>query len=405
MAILIGMDSELQRLPEIQNDGHWRTWRERWPIRPDTIYLNHGSFGPTPREVQACQRSWQEQIAHQPMDFFVRRFEPAWLSARDRVAQFVGSSADDLVLVENSTAAMNTVARSFPLTSGDEVVLTDHEYDAVLRIWKDACRFSGATEPIIARLPAFIESSKQIVDAILGAVTDRTRLLIVSHVTSPTAIIMPVKEICDAARKRGIAVCVDGPHAPAQIPLSIDNLDCDFYTASLHKWVSAPMGSGFLFVARRWQEYIKTPLLSWGRVSPRKPTAWWDEFVWPGTRDPSAYLACCAAIDVLESVGIHVFRARCHHLAQYARRRLTEWTGLTPPIPDSDTWYGCMASAPLPPGITDLQQRLWTNHGIEVPIIERNGQRSIRVSCHLYNTRDDIDSLLRALEVEFRRER
>jgi len=397
------MDNQNQESPSVRNDDHWRPWREQWSIRPDTIYLNHGSFGPPPRDVQECQRSWQQQLASQPMDFFVRHYEPAWLASRKRLAEFVGTSPDNLVFVENSTAAMNVVANTLQLRAQDEVLLTDHEYGAVARIWQRACESAAAAKPRIAQLPARIESADQLVDAVFSAATDRTRLLVVSHITSPTALILPIQQIGVEAKRRGIAVCVDGPHAPAQVSLSLDDLSCDFYTASLHKWVSAPIGSGFLFVARRWHELVRTPILSWGRTPPTQPATWCDEFVWPGTRDPSAYLACVPAIELLEQVGLAEFRARAHYLAQYARQSLVALTGLEPQVPDSDEWYGSMASVPLPLGdAADLQQRLWRHHGIEVPIIEHNGQRSIRVSCHLYNTCSEIDSLVRGLEAELR---
>jgi isopenicillin-N epimerase len=387
------------------NDDEWRSWRDEWSIRPDTIYLNHGSFGPTPRAVRECQLGWQERLASQPMDFFVRNYEPAWLAARKRLAEFVGTNAENLVFTENSTAAMNAVANSFPLRSEDEVLLTDHEYGAVLRIWQRACRAAAAAEPRIARLPTNFESADQVVDAIFSAATQRTRLLVVSHITSPTAVILPVQQICAEAKRRGISVCIDGPHAPAQVSLALDALGCDFYTASLHKWVSAPMGSGFLFVAPNWQHVVRTPLLSWGRLAPAKPTAWWEEFVWSGTRDPSAYLASVAAMDLLERVGLANFRSRTHGLANYARQRIVELTRREPPTPDSEQWYGSMVSAPLPPGdARSLQKNLWHNAGIEVPIIDRNGQRSIRVSCHLYNNTGEIDSLLKALDAQLRQE-
>ena len=392
--------------PSIDNDEDWAHWRDKWTIPAGTTYLNHGSFGPTPRVVRECQLDWQRQMASQPMDFFVRQFEPAWLASRERLARFVGTSAENLVFVENSTAAMNTVANTFSLDSQDEVLLTDHEYGAVLRIWRRACQLAGATEPQIAQLPRKFESMDQVVDAIFQAATERTRLLVVSHITSPTAIILPIRQICAEAQRRGIAVCVDGPHAPAQVPLAIDELACDFYTASLHKWVSAPMGSGFLFVAPRWQERVRTPLLSWGRLAPQQPTAWWDEFVWTGTRDPSAYFATGAAIEMLEEAGLANFRARTHYLAQYARERLVELTGLEASVPDSDAWYGSMASAPLPPGdAPNLQKRLWQKHQIEAPVVEHNGQRSIRVSCHLYTRRGEIDALAKSLDLLLRQEK
>jgi isopenicillin-N epimerase len=293
---------------------------------------------------------------------------------------------------------MNVVANSFALHPGDEVLLTDHEYGAVLRIWQRACEAAGIAAPRIATLPAKFESADQIVNAIFDGAADRTRLLIVSHITSPTAVILPVQRICEEARRRGIAVCIDGPHAPAQIPLAIDALGCDFYTASLHKWVSAPFGSGFLYVAPQWHERIRTPTLSWGRLAPARPGKWWEEFVWTGTRDPSAYLATTTAIELLESVEPSIFRARTHYLARYARHRLVELTGLEPPTPDDDAWYGSMVSVPLPPGdASELQKQLWQRHKIEIPLIERSGHRSMRVSCHLYTSSRDIDALVGAM--------
>jgi isopenicillin-N epimerase len=336
------------------------------------------------------------------MDFFVRNYEPAWLAARKRLAEFVGTSPDNIAFVENSTVAMNTVANSFPLRRDDEVLLTDHEYGAVMRIWQRACRSAGA-EMRIARLPTKIEAIEHVVDAIFDATTARTRLLVVSHITSPTAIILPVKRISEEAKRRGMAICVDGPHAPAQVHLSLDELSCDFYTASLHKWVSAPIGSGFLFVAPTWQHLVKPPILSWGRLAPEKPTTWWHEFIWQGTRDPSAYLASAAALDLLDRVGLARFRAGCHYVAKYARDSLVKLTGLQPQTPDSEQWYGCMVSVPLPPGEPSrLQRALWQNYKIEVPVIQHNGARSIRVSCHLYNSTRQINALLGAVDVLLR---
>jgi isopenicillin-N epimerase len=337
-------------------------------------------------------------MTSQPMDFFVRQFEPAWLDSRSHLARFVGTAPDNLVFVENSTAGMNVVAATIPLQPGDEVLLTNHEYGAVQRIWRRACQTAGAAEPITATLPTNFETAEQVVDAIFRSATDRTRLVVVSHITSPTAIILPVQQICDEARRRGIVTCIDGPHAPAQVPIALDKLPCDFYTASLHKWLSAPLGSGFLSVAPHWQSRVRTPILSWGRVSPTKPNAWWEEFVWTGTRDSSAYLAVPVAIELLERVGPDRFRARTHFLARYARDRLVKLVGIEPHVPDSEQWYGSMASVPLPPGDARvLQMELWQKHGIEVPVVEHNGERSIRVSCHLYNDRSDIDRLVEGL--------
>jgi isopenicillin-N epimerase len=332
------------------------------------------------------------------MAFFVRELEPALEAARQRLAQFVGTAKENLVFVENATSAMNVVADSFPLEGGDEVLLTDHEYGAVKRIWQRKCRRAGANDPRIAQLPLPFESADQVVDAIFAAVNERTRLIVVSHITSPTATVLPVAAICERARSRGVAVCIDGPHAVAQWPLQIERLDCDFYTASLHKWLSAPFGAGFLYVNPRWQSVVEPLVLSWGRLPPTSPGLWSDEFLWSGTRDPSAYLTVPVAIDFLESIGLDAFRARTHLLARFARERLWELTGLPPIVPDSDQWYRSMALASLPPGdAASLQKALWQRFGIEVPVVDFSGRRFVRVSCHLYNDKRQIEHLCAAL--------
>jgi isopenicillin-N epimerase len=379
------------------DDPNWERWRGHWDLRPGVTYLNHGSFGPPPRAVQAARLAWQQRLDAQPMDFFLRGYEPAWFAARQRLADFVGSDAQDLVFVENATAAMNVVAGSFRLEAGEDVLLTDHEYGAVQRIWRRAADRAGS-RLCIARLPERIESADQVIDALFAAVTERTRLLVVSHITSPTAITLPIEAIVRRARARGIAVCVDGPHAPAQLPIDLRQLSCDYYCASCHKWLSAPFGSGFLYIAPAQQQSIGPPHLSWGRLLPTRPEVWSDEFIWTGTRDPSAYLAVPAAIDFLEAVGPEAFRQRVHELAGYARSRLAELTGLTPITPDSRQWYVGMAHAPLPPGdAVQLQRQLWEGYQIEVPIVAWDNRRWIRVSCHLYNRPDDIDRLVAAL--------
>jgi isopenicillin-N epimerase len=394
------------------DDAAWAPLKRHWQIREDTTYLNHGSFGPPPIAVSEARRRWLAESERQPMDFFVRQLEPAWLAARGALASFVGTSGGNLIFIENATAAMNVVADSFPLARGEEVLLTDHEYGAVQRIWKRACDKVGATAKTVV-LPLPFRSAAETVAVIFAAVSDSTRLIVVSHITSPTAVVLPVQQICDEARRRGIAVAIDGPHAVVQADVAIDRLDCDFYTASCHKWLSAPFGSGFLYVAPRHQSLVRPPVLSWGRTPPTRIASWSDEFVWAGTRDSTPYLAVPAAIEFLQQVGLPTFRARTHWLAKYARDKLSEFTGLTPIVPDSSEWYGSMAHAPLPPSRSEpaagirpddgcpvsnpLQHMIWRELGIEVPIVEFRGTRYIRVSCHLYNDAQQIDRLIAGL--------
>jgi isopenicillin-N epimerase len=398
----------------IDDDSAWAPIAARWQIRSGTIYLNHGSYGPPPDAVRLARRQWIDRLDEDPVDFFNRHFERELFAARDRLAKFVGTSGENLIFVENATAGMNVVASSFRLAAGDEVLATDHEYGAVLRIWDRACREAGAILKIV-ELPLLFTSADETTAAIFAAANKRTRLLIASHITSTTAVTLPIDRICMEARRRGIATAIDGPHALAQLPLAIDSLGCDFYAASCHKWLSASLGSGFLYVGPLFQQFSRPPELSWGRIQPTPVERWSDEFVWTGTRDPSANLTVPTAIDFLEKIGLEEFRARTHWLAQYACRRLVELTGLEPIVPDDEAWYSAMAHVPLPPRrkspaedaaeraklphsvVNLLQHALWRDFGIEVPIVEFRGRRYIRVSCHLYNDVRQIDRLVEGL--------
>lgn len=369
-----------------------------WDLRPGVAYLNHGSFGPAPRPVREAWRQWNDQLQSEPVDFFNRVMPDALEAALARLAEFVGTQTENLVFVDNATAGMNVIADSTPLSPGDEVLITNHDYGAVIRIWQRACDRIGA-RLVIQPVSVPIESQEQLIDEIMSGVTARTRVLVFSHITSPTAIVFPAEALCRAARERGLIVCVDGPHALAMREIKLDQLDCDFYTVSCHKWLCAPFGSGFLYVHPRQQSNVQPAVLSWGRHPPWKhDLTWRDEFTWLGTRDPAAWLAVPAAIDFLSNtIGLDTFRDRTHEMARYARRQIVALTGLTPLVPDEFAWYGSMLALPLPPGdALSLHRALWTEQ-IEVPLVDFNGQRLLRVSCHLYTTREDIDRLASAL--------
>ena len=386
-------------VPHIDDEDRWKKWRRLWTLRNDTIYLNHGSFGPPPVAVQESRELWSRRLSANPMDFFVRNLEDELLDVRNTLAKFVGATPENMLLLDNATYGMNVVADSFPLNSGDQILLTDHIYGAVRRIWQRRCNAVGATL-VTVQLPCRIESAEQVVEALVQAMTQNTKLLVVSHITSATAITLPVAAIVAAARERGIVICVDGPHAVAQLPLRIDELGADFYAASCHKWLSAGFGSGFLYVHPRWREHIQPPILSWGKTDQDDATpSPWDELWWPGTRDPTSLLTIPAAIGFLKQVGLDRFRARCHYLARYARARLSVFTDGEPLTPDDPQWYGAMAHVPLPDGeARPLQRALFGQYGIEVPVIEFGDRRWIRVSCHLYTQPSDIDKLVGALQ-------
>jgi isopenicillin-N epimerase len=375
----------------------WDFVRCQWSLRSGVSYLNHGSFGPSPQPVLAARRAWLERLESEPMDFLVRELDDRLAEARQVLGRFVGSAADDLLFVDNATVGMNLVAANLRLQPGDEVLANDHEYGAVLRTWERACRRSGA-RLVVGQIPVPLTYTGEVVDAIFRSATDRTKLIVFSHVTSPTAIVMPAEAISLAARHRGIPVCIDGPHALAMRPLELARLDCDYYTASCHKWLCAPFGSGFLYVHPRRQATMEPLVVSWGRTPEGHAPSWRDEFTWSGTRDPSTFLATAAAIEFLEKIGLDAFRERTHQLARRARSLITSLTGLDALVPDSPEWYGSMISLPLPPGeAAPLQQALWEKYQIEVPIVEWNGRRLVRPSCHLYTQEGELERLAEAL--------
>lgn len=410
----------------------WDRWRGAWSLAEGVTYLNQGSFGTSPNSVRDARQRWYAELERQPMDFYVRRLEPLLDDAAAKLGAFVGCRADDLIFVPNATVGMNIVAENVPLGAGDEVLLTDHEYGAVVRIWGRRCSAVGA-KTVLARLPQPLDANSPtptrsvsegshpsltlragdmarhdaLVDAIFERVTDRTRLIVVSHVTSQTAAIFPVATICRRARERNVPVCIDGPHALAMVPLNLREIDPDYYTASCHKWLSAPFGSGFLYVKARHKQGLRPAVVSWGKSLSGRPASWKDEFHWFGTYDPSSFLAVADAIAFLEHAGIDDFRRQTHALARYARCRVAEVTGGDPFVPDDPRWYGSMITIPLPrvprsdawPGQPHpLQIALWERYRIEVPIFEWQERLCLRVSCHLYNKPADIDRLVEALQ-------
>jgi isopenicillin-N epimerase len=399
-------------MAEISLRGPTYNWRDQWILRPGVTYLNHGSFGPSPRPVIAARQDWIERLESEPMDFFVRQMEGHLEHARERLGQVVGTSGENLLFVDNATFGMNIVAASVPLAAGDEVLTTNHEYGAVLRIWREQCQKTGA-KLVVQKLPTSLIDSEEVVAALFAGAGARTKLIVVSHITSPTALILPVAEICRRAKERKFPVCIDGPHALAAVPVELDRLECDFYCASCHKWLSAPFGSGFLYVHPRWKQSVQPVVVSWGNSLSGRQRSWQDEFVWAGTRDPSPFLAVPAAIDFLAglspnsvaSEAIDIFRGMSHRLVDGARRKITALTGLAPIGAPPEQWYGTMITLPLPDRVGEvphghmhpLQAALWDRFQIEAPVVNWNGRRHIRVSCHLYNDTDDIDRLVAAL--------
>jgi isopenicillin-N epimerase len=346
--------------------------RDQFLLDPAVTYLTHGTYGACPLPVLDEYQSWQRELERDPLDFLRRRLDGLLGDVRAVLGEYLGARGDDLALVPNATLGVNTVARSLRLEPGDEVLLTDCEYGAVEATWQAA----GAT---LVRAP---------LESLWEHVTERTRVLSVSHVTSPTGDIFPVAALCARARELGLVSVVDGAHAPGHVAVDISAIGADAYSGNCHKWLCGPKGSGFLWVRPELQERIDPLVVSWG----------WErnEFVqrhaWQGTRDPSPWLAIPAAIEFQREWGWAEVRGRCHALAE----RFVAESGL----PAAAREFGQMVAVELPPCDPDeLQRRLFAEHRIEVPCFEHKGRPLLRLSVQGYNDEADVDCLLGALRM------
>lgn len=369
--------------------------RKLFLLRPDSVFLNHGSFGACPRPVFDAYQAWQLELERQPVEFIQRRLKELLYEARVSLGEFVGADPDDLVYVSNATTGLNIVARSIPLSPGDEVLSTDHEYGSLNRTWNYACGKRGA-KYIQQSVPLPITSSDQVVEAIWAGVTDRTKVLFFSHITSPSALILPVKELVHRARDAGIITVVDGAHAAGQVPLNLEELGADFYSGNCHKWMMAPKGSAFLHARREVQDLLE-PLVG-GRSDPRaKESRLVIEHQYQGTRDMAAFLAVPSAIRFMHDHDWPDVRRQCHELARYARNKFFDLTGLAPPTPDSPEWFAQMVALRIPPGgIAELKQKLFDNYSIEITSTAWDDQYFLRLSVQGYTTRADVNLLIDA---------
>lgn len=320
-----------------------------WTLDPSVDFLNHGSFGATSRPVLAAQQAWRERIEAEPVRFFANDFEAPLDDARTVLGRFVGADADDLAFVPNATAGTNAVLRSLHFDAGDELLTTDHAYNAAKNTLEFVAARDGA-RVVVAPVPFPIDSPDQVVEALLAAVTPRTRLALIDHVTSATALVFPVELLVHELEARGIETLVDGAHAPGGLPLRIGQIGATYYTANLHKWVCAPKGTGFLWVRPDRQEAIRPLAISHGANSPRTDRSRFRvEFDWTGTADPSAYLAVPDAIRFGEGLldgGWQALRTRNHALAMAGAQLLRDAIGSPAAAPEE--MLGSMVSVPLP---------------------------------------------------------
>ena len=388
--------------------------RAHWTLDPAVVFLNHGSFGACPRAVLAEQDRLRAQMEREPVQFFVRDLGALLDAARADVAAFVGARPDDLVFVRNATAGVNAVLGSLRLQPGDELLTTDHVYNACHNALLHLCARSGA-RVVVAPVPFPISGPDEALAAVLAGVSARTRLALIDHITSPTGVVLPIVEIVAALAERGVDTLVDGAHAPGMLPLDLDALGAAYYTGNFHKWVCAPKGAAMLHVRRDRQAALHPTVISHGYRSVRPRPPLWEEFDWTGTDDPSPWLCVPTAIRWLGQLlpgGWPELRARNRGLLREGRDILAAALGVRPPVPDA--MLGNLAALPLPDGSAPpssslyadpLQLALHDRHRVEVPVPPWPAapRRLIRISAQVYNKRSDYEALAAALQIELAR--
>jgi len=387
-----------------------------WPLDPKVTFLNHGSFGSCPRPVLKFQQALQMRLERQPVGFLVDEFEALWDDARRTLAQFVGADTDDLVFVPNATAGVNTVLRSLEFKRGDELLTTNHAYNAC-RCALDFVAARAGARVVVVNIPLPLESSQQVVDALLARVTKRTRLALLDHVTSSTGLVLPLEKIVPELSVRGVETLVDGAHAPGMIPLDLKKLGAAFYTGNCHKWICSPKSAALLYVRRDRQAQIRPLAISHGANSPRRdPSRFLLEFSWTGTGDFSAWLSVPESIRVIGALlpgGWPAVMQRNRALALAARQLLCDAVQTSPPCPDD--MIGSLAAVMLPDmatadisrisnGLDPLRGRLLREQGIEVPVFPWPAppKRLLRVSAQLYNSLPQYEKLAAVLKNIFR---
>ena len=392
-------------------------WAPLWPLEPGVLFLNHGSFGACPIEVLRYQAALRAEMEAEPVRFLSRELDDRLDAARAALALFVGADPGDLAFVTNATGGVNAVLRSLRFSAGDELLTTDHAYNAC----KNTLEFVAGrwdARVVVAKVPFPVASADDIVAGVISRVTPRTRLAMLDHVTSPTALVMPIERLIAELATRDVEVLVDGAHAPGMVPLDLRTLGATYYSGNCHKWLCAPKGSAFLWVRRDRRPDVRPLTISHGANATRSERSRFHlEFDWTGTGDPTAWMTVPNAIDYLGSLlpgGWPAVMARNRELALEGRRLVCGVLGVAPPCPEA--MIGSIASIPLPDSPTTdvgwrrpdpIQRRLFDGWGLEVPLMSWPAapRRLIRISAQLYNSRDHYARLAEALTKELAAER
>ena len=370
--------------------------RPEFQLEAGVTFLNNGSYGATPRVVARAQDVWRARMEAQPVRFIKHEMPAALRAAAAELAAFVGAEGDDLVFVENVTAAANAVVRSIAFEAGDEILTTSHAYPAIRNVLGYVAGRAGA-RLVEAPVPYPVADDDAVVAAVAGAITSRTRFAILDHITSPTAVVFPIARLAALCREKGVPLLVDGAHGPGMVALDVPAIGCDWYTGNAHKWLFAGKGCGFLWSDRARQDAIHPAV-----ISNNFGTGYLNEFDWIGTRDPSAWLAVTDAIAFHRRLGSAALMARNHALAVDAATMLAARWGTVTGAPPS--MLGATATIRVPEAVTarfddaqHLHDRLVDGHAIELPTYATDGHYWLRISAQVYNEAEEYDRLAEAV--------
>lgn len=395
-----------QIVPEIYPETFWLARREEVCLEPGTIYLNTGSFAPLPRCVDEALRRLRSRLAASPSDFFWRQTPPALCHARARVAGYINAPMADVLLVPNATFALNLAMHSLTLQPGDEILVTDQEYGAMVYLCQDVARRAGASVTTV-KLPFPVEDPNELVQAVEKAITPRTRVLHFSHVTSPTGMVLPAAELCQVARHHGVLSVVDGAHAPGMVPVDCAEIHADFYAGNCHKWLMAPPGAAFLVVTPELKPHILPRLVSWGwEYDPDRAeedsgwggSYWTRNLEFHGTTDRCAQLVLPEVFDFRARLGERVIHGRIRQLVDYVRQHLGA-IGYCPMTPVHPRLHGSLTAFAVPPlDVVKARDWIWRQFRVESPFTTVGGRCFLRVSTAWFNTISELDQLVHAMK-------
>ncbi len=368
-------------------------------LDPSITFLNHGSFGACPKPIFEEYQRLQLELENEPVYFIQKKAETYLKKAKEKLSGYIGCQPEDFFFTPNPTVAINTVMRSLNLQPGDEILATNREYGAMDKTWAYFCKKTGAKyvrQPI--SLP--IVSKEQLLEDFWKGYNSNTKVVFINQISSATALIFPVREICKKAQELGLITIVDGAHVPGHIPLNIEEIDADFYTGTLHKWMLAPKGSSFLYVKKEFQDDLDPLVVSWGYDNETiAGTQFLDYHEYQGTRDISSFLCTPAVVDFLERNNWNEVAENCKEIVLNNYQRFCDLLNTTPICPITKEFLGQMASIPVS---TDepqkLKELLFEKYQIEIPVMPLNGDFYIRYSINAYNSQEDLDRLYEVLQ-------